>query len=65
MTMTCGGARHPDHDGGLVRRGSTPLVAEVVGIEEQWNGMGLLDYVPFRWSRRLNSLVVGSVTSGE
>ena len=65
MTTTCGGARHPDDDGGLVRRRSTPLVAEVVGIEERWNGVGLLDYVPFRWSRRLNGLVVGSVTSGE
>ena len=61
MRTTCGGARHPDDDGGLVRRRSTPLVAEVVGIEERWNGVGLLDYVPFRWSRRLNGLVVGFI----
>lgn len=60
-TTTCGGARRPDDDGGLVRRGSTPLVAEVVGIEERWNGVGLLDYVPFRWSRRPNGLMVGCI----
>ena len=58
---TTGGAPHrrPDDDGRLARRGSTPLVAEVVGMEERWNGVGLIDFAPVRWSRRLNGLIFG------
>jgi hypothetical protein len=37
---------------------SSPLVAEVVGMEELWNGVRLIDYVPFRWARRLNGFLV-------
>lgn len=40
---------------------SCPLVAEVVRIEEQWNGVQLLGLAPFHWSRRLNGLAAGSV----
>lgn len=39
---------------------AVPLVAEVVRIEEQWNGVQLLHFAPFHWSRRLNGLVAGS-----
>ncbi len=39
---------------------SAPLVAEVVRIEEQWNGVQLLHLAPFHLSRRLNGLVAGS-----
>ena len=35
-------------------------VAEVVRIEERWNGVQLLNFAPFHWSRRLNGLVAGS-----
>ena len=42
----------------LPHRESSPLVAEVVGIEERWNGVRLIEYAPFRWSRRLNGLLV-------
>jgi hypothetical protein len=58
-TTARGGAphRHPSEDFRLAWRGSTPLVAEVVGMEERWNGVVLIDYAPFRWSRRLNGLI--------
>lgn len=41
---------------------SSPLVAEVVRIEERWNGVQLIRFGPFHWSRRLNGLVAGSAT---
>ena len=41
---------------------SQTLVAEVVRIEERWNGVQLLQFAPFHWSRRLNGLVAGGVT---
>ena len=58
-TTARGGAPHcrPSEDFRLAWRGSTPLVAEVVGMEERWNGVVLIDYAPFRWSRRLNGLI--------
>ena len=37
------------------------LVAEVVRIEERWNGVELLKFAPFHWSRRLNGLVAGGL----
>jgi len=37
-----------------------PLVAEVIRIEERWNGVDLLKFAPFHWSRRLNGLVASS-----
>ena len=45
---------------GFNMNGSAPLVAEVIRIEEQWNGVQLLRFTPFHWSRRLNGLVAGS-----
>lgn len=39
---------------------SSPVVAEVVRIEELWNGVSLLRFAPVHWSRRLNGLVVSS-----
>ena len=39
---------------------SQSLVAEVVRIEEQWNGVQLLHLSPFHWSRRLNGMMMGS-----
>ena len=38
------------------------FVAEVVKIEECWNEVELLSSKPFHWSRRINGLLVGSLT---
>ncbi|KAL7546072.1 hypothetical protein ACHAWF_009406 [Thalassiosira exigua] len=38
----------------------TSSVAEVVRIEEKWNGVELLQFAPFHWSRCLNGLVAGA-----
>jgi len=37
-----------------------PVVAEVVRIEELWNGVHLLQFAPVHWSRRLNGMVASS-----
>lgn len=37
-------------------------VAEVVRIEERWRGVQLLQFAPWHLSRRLNGLVVGSIS---
>jgi hypothetical protein len=37
-----------------------PVVAEVVKIEELWNGVQLLHVAPVHWSRRLNGLIASS-----
>ena len=37
-----------------------PVVAEVVKIEELWNGVQLLHVAPVHWSRRLNGMVASS-----
>lgn len=50
---------HVDKIGRLPRcHESSPLVAEVVGMEERWNGVRLIEHAPFRWSRRLNGLLI-------
>jgi len=54
--------QHSDNGAGYRPQGATaPLVAEVVRIEERWNGVQLLHFAPFHWSRRLNGLCLGSV----
>ena len=50
------GGQHSD----AVNNAHSLTVAEVVRIEEQWNGVQLLNFAPFHWSRRLNGLVAGS-----
>jgi len=42
--------------------GTSPFVAEVVRIEERWNGVQLLNLPPFQWSRRVNGFVAGCAT---
>ncbi len=42
---------------------SSPVVAEVVRIEELWNGVQLLQFAPIHWSRRLNGLVASGAAT--
>ena len=42
---------------GLMTGPNTPFVAEIVGIEERWNGVELLQLPPFYLSRKLNGFV--------
>ena len=41
----------------------SPVVAEVVRIEELWNGVQLLQFAPIHWSRRLNGLVASGAAA--
>ena len=59
--------QHSDSDAGYTPQGivvassTTPLVAEVVTIEERWNGVHSLHFALSHWSRRLNVSCLGSV----
>ena len=58
---TSNNRKHTDTGGyNLQPSSSPPLVAEVIRIEERWNGVDLLKFAPFHWSRRLNGLVASS-----
>ncbi|KAL7442905.1 hypothetical protein ACHAXH_009019 [Discostella pseudostelligera] len=39
---------------------TSPVVAEVVRIEELWNEVQLLQFAPVHWSRRLNGMVASN-----
>jgi len=53
-------SKHTDTGGYNLQPSSPPLVAEVIRIEERWNGVDLLKFAPFHLSRRLNGLVASS-----
>ena len=57
---TSNNRKHADTGGYNLKPSSPPLVAEVIRIEERWNGVDLLKFAPFHWSRRLNGLVASS-----